>query len=89
MHLLPKPSGGNRPVGVLPSPTRWWERLRKQVIWQWRAQNPREYNWSTRGRSAEAAVYAQALRDEAALARRHWVTAVLFDLAKAYETVRL
>ena len=46
-------------------------------------------NWSTRGRSEEAAVYAQALRDEAALARRHWVTAVLFDLAKAYETVRL
>ena len=89
VHLIPKPTRGNKPIGVLPSLIRWWEKLRKPTIWQWRAQNPREYNWSTRGRSAEAAVYGQALRDEAALARGHYVAATLFDLAKACETVRL
>ena len=89
IHLIPKPSSGTRPIGVLPSPLRWWEKLRKATIWRWRAQNERDYNWSTRGRSAEAAVYGQALRDEAALARRHFVAATLFDLTKAYETVRL
>ena len=89
IHLIPKPSSGTRPIGVLPSPLRWWEKLRKATIWRWRAQNERDYNWSTRGRSAEAAVYGQALRDEAALARGHCVAATLFDLTKAYETVRL
>ena len=89
VHLIPKATTGNRPIGVLPSPIRWWEKLRKPIIWQWRALNPREYNWSTRGRSAEAAVYGQSLRDEAALARGHHLAATLFDLAKAYETVRL
>ena len=63
--------------------------MRKAAIWRWRAQNERDYNWSTKGRSAEAAVYGQALRDEAALARGYCVAATLYDLTKAYESVRL
>ena len=89
VHLIPKPTSGNRPIWVLPSPIRWWEKLRKLIIWQGKAQDPREYNWSTKGRSAEAAMYGQALRDEAALARGHHVAATLFDLIEAYETVKL
>ena len=63
--------------------------MRKAAIWRWRAQNERDYNWSTKGRSAEAAVYGQALRDEAALARGHCVAATLYGSTKAYESVRL
>ena len=34
VHLNPKAIAGNRPIGVLPSRIRWWEKLRKPTIWQ-------------------------------------------------------
>ena len=89
VHLLPKPTAGKRPVGVLPSVTRWWEKLSKPELWRWRAAAKRDYDWAAKGRSAQDAVYGQALRDEAALARGHCTSTVLFDLVKAYEMVRL
>ena len=89
VHLLPKPTAGKRLVGVLPSVTRWWEKLRKPELWRWRAAAKRDYDWAAKGRSAQDAVYGQALQDEAALARGRCTSTVLFDRVKAYEMVRL
>ena len=89
IHLIPKASGGRRPIGVLATVTRIWESMRKPVVWQWRAKHTRPYNWATAGRSAEAAVWGQALRDEVARAKGKACGAVLYDLVKEYEYVRL
>ena len=80
---------GKRPIGVLATVARTWEAMRKPVVWQWRSKHTRPYNWATAGRSAEAAVWGQALRDEVARAKGKSCGAVLFDLLKAYEYVRL
>ena len=88
-HLVPKPSGGRRPMGVLATITRIWEAIQKPVVWRWRAANIRPYNWAAAGRSAEGAIWAQTLEDEAAIARGYQCGAVLFDLVKAYEMVKL
>ena len=89
MHLIPKASGGKRPIGVLATIMRLWEAIRKPVVWQWRSRNTRPYNWATAGRSAEAAIWGQALKDDVAKARGKVCGAVLYDLVKAYEYVKL
>ena len=37
IHLIPKASGGSRPIGVLATVTRLWESMRNLVVWQWRS----------------------------------------------------
>ena len=41
--LLPKPEGGRRHIGLLPSPCRIWMRLRRTIAVQWQRDHPREY----------------------------------------------
>jgi ribonuclease HI len=87
--LIPKSDGGRRPIGLLPSLVRVWERIRKPVVAQWRCSVERPYNWAAKGRSPQAAVWRQGLRAEAAAARGLDSAAVLVDLVKAFEMVRL
>ena len=68
IHLIPKPSGGRRPIGVLPTLVRVWERIRKCEVQKWSNATRRHYDWATQGRSAEAAAWTQSLFDEAAAA---------------------
>ena len=86
---IPKASGGRRPIGLLPGLVRIWERLRKPVVEVWRRSVERDYNWAAKGRSAQTAVWRQALRDEAAIARGKMTAATLVDLVKAFEMVKL
>ncbi len=89
MRLIPKAAGGRRPIGILASLVRWWERVRQPEIQRWREQHARDYNFSARGRRAEQAVWRQALTDEAAKARGLQSAATLVDLVKAFEMVLL
>ena len=89
VHLIPKASGGRRPIGVLATFVRVWEAMRKPIVWQWRAQIERPYNWAATGRSAEMGVWGQSLKDEVARGKGQQRGAVMYDLAKAYEMVRL
>ena len=61
MHLTPKPSGGQRPIAVLATVVRIWERTRKPIVRQWAARNHKDYDWAARGRSAELAVWTVAV----------------------------
>ena len=36
VHLIPKPIGGRRPIGLVSSLPRLWERARKPLLLQWR-----------------------------------------------------
>ena len=89
IHLTPKPDGGRRPIGVLPTIVRVWERARKPIVQAWLDQNTRDYDWATRGRSAEGAAWHMSVLDEAAAANGLASGATFMDLAKAFEHVSL
>ena len=89
VHLIPKPGGGRRPIGVLPTLVRIWERARKSMVQKWSRENRRQYDWATQGRSSESAAWHQSILDEAATADGLQSAAVFLDLAKAFETIRL
>ncbi len=89
VHLIPKEGGGRRPIGLLASVVRWWERVRAPLVQQWRARHSRPFNWAGPGRNAEQAVWEQSLVDEAALARNWSSASTLVDLVKAFEHIPL
>ncbi len=89
MRLIPKPSGGRRPIGLLASLVRLWERIRRPILRAWRVEADRPYNWMGRGRGAQRAVWVQSVMDEACKQRGLATGAVLVDLVKAFEQVVL
>ena len=62
--LLDKPEGGKRPIGLLASLVRVWERLRRSYANEWLAAHPRAYDWASKGKTSEMAVWVQMVEDE-------------------------
>ncbi len=89
IRLIPKATGGRRPIGLLASLVRLWERVRRPHIVEWRGRVQRGYNWMTRRRGAARAVWAQTVAEEAARQRGLASAAVLVDLVKAFEMIIL
>ncbi len=89
IRLIPKATGGRRPIGLLASLVRIWERVRRPYVIGWRAKVHRDYNWMSRGRGSARAVWAQTVMEEAARQRGLASAAVLVDLVKAFEMVIL
>ncbi len=89
IHLIPKPAGGRRPIGVLTSLLRVWERARRPVVLDWRETCSRQYQWMMRGRGASRAVWAQTVLEESARQKGLVSAAVLVDLVKAFEQIIL
>ena len=89
IHLIPKASGGRRPIGLFASLPRLWARARKERVRAWRAGLDRGYDWMRRGRGSEKAVWVQSVLEEAARQRGLASAAVLVDLVKAFEQVML
>ncbi len=89
IHLIPKEAGGRRPIGLLASFVRLWERVRAPHVRQWRLDCRRSYNWSAPGRSAERAAWVQTVTDEAARERGMVSASTLIDLVKAFEHIPL
>ena len=89
VHLIPKPGGGRRPIGILPTIVRIWERCRKAEVQRWMRQNRRSFDWATQGRSAETAAWHQSIMDEAATSQGLTSVGAFLDLAKAFENVPL
>ena len=67
--FLPKPGGGERPIGLLCALLRLWYRCRRQYARAWEEANDRFYFWAAEGRSSEEAVRYQGLQVELARAR--------------------
>ena len=86
--LLPKPDGGRRPIGLLPSLIRLWMRIRVTVVGRWQAQHSREYFYAGPRRGVQVAAWKQAARAELAQAcERGTYAAMLLDLVEAFERV--
>ena len=93
--LFDKQGGGKRPIGLLASLVRVWERLRKPYANEWLAAHPRAYDWASKGKTSEMAVWAQMIEDESLDIDREpgeddeaAITAML-DLIKASEKIRM
>ena len=89
VHLIPKPSGGRRPIGLLPTLIRVYERARRADVQAWRARCTDPCNYMVAGRTAADAVWVQSVRDEAVRELGMVSASVLLDLIKAFECVRL
>ncbi len=89
IHLIPKLAGGRRPIGILPTLVRVWERTRRSEVVAWRSSCNRDYNWMSPGRGAERSVWVQSIHEEAARARGDMTASVLIDLVKAFEMIVL
>ena len=79
--FLPKPTGGERPIGILPTLYRLWCRCRRSRAQAWERANARKYFWASAGRSSSQAVHLQGVRLEEARAQGMHAVALLTDLA--------
>ena len=89
IHLIPKPAGGMRPIGLMATLVRLYERIRRPDIQIWRANCGDPGSFMVEGRSAADAVWVQTVRDEAVKELGLVSASVLLDLIKAFECVRL
>ena len=87
--LLPKPDGGFRPIGLLPTPPRLWMRARRKAARRWEELNEREWLYAGKGKGANVAAWKQAFFAELAATMKHSVEYVqtLLDLIKAFDKV--
>ena len=68
--LIPKPTGGVRPIGLFPTFTRVLTRwLRRTYGSSWLAKHPRDFWYGEAGKSVEQCIWAQAAAAEYAVAR--------------------
>ena len=89
VHLIPKPTGGMRPIGLMATLVRLFERVWRLDIQRWRAACGDPSNYMIGGKSAADAVWVQSVRDEASKELGTVSASVLLDLIKAFECVRL
>ena len=89
IHLLLKPSGDRRPIGLIDGLIKLWEGCRKPLVQRWREGMNRPYDASRRGRRITEALWRQALQDEVAQATGLCSITALLDLTKAFEHVPL
>ena len=64
--LLPKPDGGFRPIGLLPTPPRIWMRARRKAARRWEELNPRAWLYAGKGKGANVAAWKPAFFAELA-----------------------
>ena len=85
--LLPKATGGFRPIGLFPTVIRIWMRARYGLARAWQATHSLPVTFGGAGKSAQYAAWQAAFTAEcAALTHLDHIQALL-DLVKAFETV--
>ena len=89
IHFIPKFHGGRRPIGVLPSIVRVWERARKPLVEQWRQTCARDYDWMRKGKGSEGLAWAQTIYEEVASSSGKATAPIYVDLDRAFEQVVL
>ena len=88
--LVPKTPTGERPIGLMPSIVREWERMRKPILDQLMISQNRPYDRACKGRSLEMAAWQHLApgRRAGRKTRRGRATALL-DMTRCFEQVRL
>lgn len=88
ISLIPKPSGGNRPIGIFPTCLHIISKLlRRSYGTRSLEQHARDYMYGAKGRSALDCAWLKAFQAEHARIVGWHSAAALLDLQKAYEHV--
>ena len=86
--LLPKPTGGRRPIGLLAWMPKILTKMRRSVAAEWEQENERAYLYAGPTKGADVAAWKQAARAELAQVCGDATYAqVLLDLVKAFDRV--
>jgi len=85
--LLPKKTGGRRPIGLFPTMVRIWMRARIIVARVWEAANAMPTVFGGAGMGAQKAAWQAAFDSESAALTGTSHAQSLLDLVKAFETV--
>ena len=81
---------GERPIALMSSIVRVWERMRKPILDQWMISQTRSYDWACKGRSAEMAAWQHLVLEEGQDDKPDMGrTTALLDMTKCFEQVRL
>ena len=86
--LLPKASGGWRPIGLFPGIYRLWGRCRRPWAVAWERAHDRHYYAAGQHTGAGDVVWRQAVLSEAGVQQGFCSASVLWDMAKFYESFR-
>ena len=87
IFLIPKATGGRRPIMLAPAFYRWWARARRGLADEWDEANDQPFFAASKGRTAADPVYRRALRAEKAAEEGRCVVSGLWDIAKYYERI--
>ena len=87
--LLPKSSGGFRPIGLFPAVYRLWGRSRRRLAKEWELAHYRSYFVAGQHAGATDVVWRQSVRAEAGTLQGECAASVLWDMSKFYESFNL
>ena len=86
--LIPKPTGGVRPIGLLRSFVRIWERSRRSLVSAWETAEASGPEFlASKGRSSLDAVWRKSVLAEIAVSKREVFATLLADLRKCYDHI--
>ena len=86
--LLPKTSGGSRPIGLFPTLYRVWSKARSHLAKQWERAHTQGIGFAaSRNASATDVVWRHSFLAESARNTGEHFCCILWDLKKCYETI--
>ncbi len=85
--LLPKASGGHRPIGIAPAVYRLWSKIRRGEANEWERQHPRPFFSACRGNGPVDTMWRLAARQEAGSADGDVAATVSEDVQSFFETI--
>ncbi len=85
--LLPKPSGGYRPIGMAPAIYRLWAKARRAEADAWERRHPRPFFSATKGNGPADSIWRLAAQQEARVADGHVAATVSEDVQAFFETL--
>ena len=85
--MLPKPDGGVRPIGLLPTFIRIWSRARTSVAREWETKNANPSLFGGKQMGAQKAAWMAAIRAEVTQLAGQTKVQTLLDMTKAFETI--
>ena len=90
--LLPKPTGGWRPIGLYPTFQRWLQRWQRETrcLAAFRLATQAKSNATGKGKAVTDSIYRQSIRAEAAVdgGPNMCAASVFYDVAKCFDMVR-
>ena len=87
IFLIPKATGGRRPIMLAPALYRWWARARRPLAEAWDADHDHPFFAASKGRTAIDPVYRRAVKAEVVGNQGKWVITGLWGISKFFERI--